>query len=377
MSARPTMRIALLESYYGGSHKAWADGYRRFSRHDIDLLTLPAQFWKWRMQGAAISFARLLDSAPDLALASSMIDLSIFRALTRDRLAAVPVAMYFHENQLSYPQSRRQNHGWRYGFINYASALCADANFFNSQFHLDDFMAQLPRMLKHFADYNELQTIDEIRAKSSVLSLGLDLCRFDDHFARKAENEPPIILWNHRWEHDKDPGAFARSMIQLAHEGFDFKLAITGERFGELPESFQMAQSRLGDRIIQLGYIDSFADYARLLWRADYVVSSAWQEFFGASVCEAIYCGCVPLLPDRLNYPHLLTDDLKDACLYQRDRLTAQLRYHLAGDVTLDLSELQEKIARFDWRLMAPRYDDELERLVSRHRASLDQRRSR
>ena len=81
------MRIALLESYYGGSHKAWADGYQRFSRHDVELITLPAQFWKWRMQGAAITFARLLDWQPDLILASSMIDLSIFRALTRDRLA--------------------------------------------------------------------------------------------------------------------------------------------------------------------------------------------------------------------------------------------------------------------------------------------------
>ena len=370
------MRIALLESYYGGSHKAWADGYRRFSRHDIDLLALPAQFWKWRMQGAAISFARLLDSKPDLVLASSMIDLSIFRALTRARLADVPVAMYFHENQLSYPQSRRQNHGWRYGFINFVSALCADANYFNSQFHFEDFLAQAPRMLKHFADYNELQTIDEIRAKSSVLPLGLDLRRFDDHRAQNAGDEPPIILWNHRWEHDKDPATFVRSMIQLADEGFDFKLAVAGERFGELPESFRLAQSQLPDRIIQLGYIDSFADYARLLWRADYVVSSARQEFFGASVCEAIYCGCLPILPNRLNYPHLLTDDLKQACLYQRDRLTAQLRYHLAGAFDLDLSALREKIARFDWRLMAPRYDDVLERLAIRHRPSLDRRRS-
>ena len=38
------------------------------------------------MQGAAITFARLLDAKPDLILASSMMDLSIFRALTRERL---------------------------------------------------------------------------------------------------------------------------------------------------------------------------------------------------------------------------------------------------------------------------------------------------
>ena len=369
------MRIALLESYYGGSHKAWADGYRRFSRHDIELVTLPAQFWKWRMQGAAITFARLLDWKPDLILASSMIDLSIFRALTRDRLANVPIAMYFHENQLSYPQSRRQNHGWRYGFINYVSALCADANYFNSQFHLDDFLAKLPLMLKHFADYNELQTIEEIRAKSRVLPLGIDLRRFDKHQDQPANGEPPVILWNHRWEHDKDPATFIESMIKLADEGYEFKLAITGERFGEMPPAFLRAQSRLGDRIIQLGYIDSFADYARLLWRSDYVVSTAQQEFFGVSVCEAIYCGCAPVLPDRLNYPNLLPEAFKRACLFQRDRLTAQLRYHLDGNNKLETTALREHIARFDWRVMAPQYDAELETLSSLHRSRRDRRR--
>lgn len=371
------MRIALLESYYGGSHKTWADGYQRFSRHDIELVTLPAQFWKWRMQGAAISFARLLDSKPDLILASSMIDLSIFRALTRDRLPAAPIAMYFHENQLSYPQSRRQNHGWRYGFINYVSALCADANYFNSPFHLEDFLAQLPRMLKHFADFNELQTIDEIRAKSSVLPLGMDLRRFDEHRVKPVTDEPPIILWNHRWEHDKDPATFIKSMITLADEGYEFKLAITGERFGEMPPAFLRAQSRLGDRIIQLGYVDSFADYARLLWRSDYAVSTAQQEFFGVSACEAIYCGCLPVLPDRLNYPNLLPEAFQGACLYQRDRLIAQLRHHLESDDKLDTTALQQKIARFDWTFLAPQYDDQLEALASRHQSRRDRSRLR
>ena len=371
------MRIALLESYYGGSHKAWADGYRRFSRHDVDLITLPAQFWKWRMQGAAITFARLLETKPDVILASSMIDLSIFRALTRDRLADTPIAMYFHENQLSYPQSRRQNHGWRYGFINYVSALCADASFFNSQFHLEDFMAQLPRMLKHFADYNELQTIADIRARSSVLPLGIDLRRFDQYRGECTTNDPSVILWNHRWEHDKDPAMFVQSMIELAELGYAFELAFTGEQFGEAPQAFQLAQSRLSDRIIQLGYIDSFAEYARLLWRADYVVSSARQEFFGVSVCEAIYCGCIPILPDRLNYPYLIPQAFKSACLYKDDRLAAQLRYHLDKDLALDAKTLGDEISRFDWQVMAPQYDAELEELANHRGARLGRRHSR
>ncbi len=364
------MRIALLESYYGGSHQAWADGYKQFSRHDVQLLTLPAQYWKWRMQGAAITFARLLDKAPDLILASSMIDLSILRALTQRRLGDLPIALYLHENQLSYPQNRRQGHGWRYGFINYISALSADAVYFNSAFHYQDFMAQLPRLLKHFADFNELETIEQIRAKASVLPLGLNLRRFYAQRVPKDESEPPLILWNHRWEEDKDLDSFIRSMLELAAEGYAFRLAITGEQFGAPPTVLEQARSTLGKRLIQLGYVESFAEYARWLWRADYVVSSAWQEFFGASICEAIYCGCLPILPNRLNYPYLLTEDLKSACLYARGRLTAQLRYHLDGKFTVstrEMAALRAKIAAFDWRVLAPQYDAALERLAMRH----------
>lgn len=361
------MRIALLESYYGGSHKAWADGYQRHSQHEIELLTLPAQFWKWRMQGAAISFARLLQSQPDFILASSMIDLSTFRALTYRRLGATPLALYLHENQLSYPQNQRQGHGWRYGFINYLSALSADAVYFNSDYHRADFLAQLPRMLKHFADYNELESIDTIRRKSKTLPLGIDLRRFDAHRATKPAGAPPRILWNHRWESDKNPDAFVSSLIQLAEGGYDFQVVILGEQFGEMPAAFRRAREALGGRIIQLGYARYFAEYARWLWRCDYVVSSAWQEFFGAAVCEAMYCHCIPILPDRLNYSNLLPGALKPACLYARDKLTAQLAFHLAGGgAPSDTELLRAEAALYDWSRMVPQYDRELEGLANR-----------
>ena len=237
-------------------------------------------------------------------------------------------------------------------------------------------MAQLPRMLKNHRDYYELQTIDEIQAKSRVLPVGIDLQRYDQFRASKDKGQPPTILWNHRWEEDKDPATFIYSMIKLAAEGYDFKLAITGEHFGKMPQVFDAAQSLLRDKLIQLGFVESFADYARLLWQSDYVVSTAWQEFFGMSICEAIYCGCLPILPDRLNYPHLLPDDLKPACLYQRDRLTAQLRYHLEAKDRPDTSALRAKVAAFDWHVVGPRYDAELGALVNRHRSGQDRRHS-
>ena len=42
------MRI-YVEPYFTGSHRQWAEGLARHSRHDIHLITHQGQFWKWRL----------------------------------------------------------------------------------------------------------------------------------------------------------------------------------------------------------------------------------------------------------------------------------------------------------------------------------------
>ncbi|HSR31236.1 MAG TPA: DUF3524 domain-containing protein, partial [Anaerolineae bacterium] len=156
----------MVEPYYTGSHQAWADGYRAHSRHDVRLLTLPGRFWKWRMQGGAVTLAhkvRALNERPDLVLASDMLNLPVFLTLAGEGLATMPVALYFHENQLTYPLQSGEKRDLHYGFINFVSALRADAVLFNSAYHLEAFFEELPRLLKHFPDYNELWAVDALR----------------------------------------------------------------------------------------------------------------------------------------------------------------------------------------------------------------------
>jgi len=98
------MNILLVEPYYTGSHKSWAQGYQSFSNHNVQIISLPGQFWKWRMHGGAITLAKQfmdMDFSPDLILAMDMLDLTTFLSLTKSRTAQVPNALYFHENQLS------------------------------------------------------------------------------------------------------------------------------------------------------------------------------------------------------------------------------------------------------------------------------------
>ena len=116
---------------------------------------------------------------------------------------------------------------------------------------------------------------------------------------------------------------------------------------------------------MQFGYVDSFAEYAHWLWQADYVISTSNQDFFGIAIAEAIYCRTIPILPNRLNYPHLVPQEMHSPCLYRDDRLIAQLRYHLTEKPQLDRETLRKQIAQYDWAIMGPVYDAAFRRLMS------------
>jgi len=55
------MRVLLIEPYDTDSYAAWARGYRDHSRHQVDLMTLPGRFWRWRLRGGAVEIADSVD----------------------------------------------------------------------------------------------------------------------------------------------------------------------------------------------------------------------------------------------------------------------------------------------------------------------------
>jgi glycosyltransferase involved in cell wall biosynthesis len=286
--------------------------------------------------------------------------------LTRDFLAGVPVAFYCHENQLTYPFPPGEKRDLTYGMINWLSMLAADKIFFNSRYHLEDWFQELPRLLKHFPDYTHVYRIAQVRAKSKVLPVGCDLSRFDSISSSRSSSQSPLILWNQRWEYDKDPETFFRALVALADEGMDFRVALAGKSYRQTTPEFEEAHERLGERVIHFGQADP-ARYAALLRQADVVVSTAIHEFFGISIVEAIYCGCFPVLPRRLTYPELIPSQVHEACLYEDfEGLLERLRWALAHlDRARALAEdLHPAVACFDWAEMASRYDDALEEIA-------------
>lgn len=365
------MKIALIAPFFSGSHKAWALAYQKHSSHEVKIFSLPGRHWKWRMHGGAIALAiqyMASDFEADLLLTTDMLDLNIFLTHTRQQTASIPSVIYFHENQLTYPWSptdqdkklKRDNH---YAFINYSSALAADLVCFNSNYHRNSFLEALPDFLNQFPDHQSLQTIKVIEEKSRVLSLGVDLAKFDlsdsEGFRNPEKSGLPILLWNHRWEYDKNPEPFFQWLFRLQKEKIDFRLIVLGESYQKSPPIFAKAKQQLANKILHWGYAKDFATYARLLWQADILPVSSRQDFFGISVVEAMYCQTWPILPNRLAFPEHLPVQHHKAHLYGDD----QHAYALLKEAIEKIIDIRKKndyssqLSDYKWIKKSKAYD--------------------
>jgi glycosyltransferase involved in cell wall biosynthesis len=369
------MKILLLEPFFTGSHQRWAEEYQQHSQHEVELLSLRGRHWKWRMQGGAAALAKHFSAKagwPDLLLATDMLHLPAFLGLTRQHTARLPVALYFHENQITYPWSPDDpdpdlGRDHQYGYINYLSALAADAIFFNSDYHRASFLSALPGFLRQFPDARGLDTVPAIAEKSEVLPLGLDLRKLETE--RPADKPPyPTLLWNHRWEYDKNPDLFFQALFRLKEEGIDFRLIVLGEGYRNAPPIFAEAKQRLADELLHWGYAESQEAYAQWLWVADILPVTSRQDFFGGSVVEAMYCGCFPILPRRLAYTEHVPEALHPACFYEKD----EAFYPLLRKTLVQWPQLPQAtvtsdfVARYDWSILAGQYDKRLARVSNK-----------
>lgn len=357
-------KFLFLESFHGGSHREFAEGFRNHSRHRIDLVTLPARFWKWRMRGAALYFLKKVPSLEGYhgLIATDLMSLSDFKALHNGRVP--PTLVYFHESQLTYPLAPDERIDYQFGFTDITTALAADRVLFNSRTHFEAFFERLPGFLNMMPEFVPKWATEEIRKKSEILHPG---CRFSDRPIEEAVPRPPLVIWNHRWEFDKDPDTFFEALDRTAERRIDFRVALLGENFQAVPKAFAAARKRFGRRIVQYGYVEKREDYFDWLRQGTVVVSTAVQENFGISVVEAIRSGCLPLLPDRLSYPEILPREFHYRYLYSDP---ADLVEKLSPILTRperfrdDRTALSEGMGRYRWERVIDCYDDALERLA-------------
>ena len=361
------MKVLLVEPYHGGSHGAWAEGYRRHSEHTVNLISLPARFWKWRMHGAFLTLAeqaarRIDEDGPvDVILASSMMDVAAFAGAMRNVAPGVPIALYLHESQFTYPLSPADRVDLTYGMQNWASVATADLVIFNSHHHRDEFRREARLLLNGFPDAKHVHLIDPTIDASVVIPVGVET----DALARRVRTPalPPLVVWNHRWEHDKGPDDLLAIAEGLVASEVPFTMAMCGEVFVSVPPTYGEVVDHFGDRLVHHGWLERDA-YEELLASAAVVLSTAHHEFFGIGIVEGIAAGAHAVLPNRLVYPERIADLGGDATrsLYDDPAHAVELILHAL--VTPEEPRLRAATHRYDWTVVAPTLDAALSRVV-------------
>ena len=370
------MRFLFLEPYYGGSHKDFADGWVAHSRHEITLMTLPDRFWKWRMRGAALHWVEKISDLDryDGLIVSDLMSLAEFKALAGSHCP--PALAYFHESQSSYPLSNEARQDLQCHFTDITTALAADLVVFNSRSHLDGFLARVPQLIAQMPDRRPRWITAALTEKAMVQHPGCWFSATVDPEVHRTDDQlsPPLIIWNHRWEHDKNPKAFFAALATLKQRNIAFRLALLGENYRRIPDAFTKAKDQFARELVQYGPVSDKAGYHHWLKQGAVVVSTARQENFGIAVVEAVRLGCLPLLPDRLSYPELIPAAMHPLAIYHSPKELVRKLTHMlinAPQFAETRQKLAEHMARFAWERRVAVFDACLDELAALKKPAL------
>ena len=348
-------KLLVLEPYYGGSHRLFLDGMVRKAGFSVDIVSLPAHSWKWRMRFAAPYFAATLpaNASYDCVLCTSMLDVAALRGMGPKWLKSVRLVSYFHENQFAYPVRKTDRRDLHFAVTNLTTAIASDKVLFNSTFNRRSFFAGAEKILRKLPDMQEGADLVKLGQKAAVLAPAMDFDGTDKGACHRQSAEPsvPLVIWNHRWEHDKNPDMFFEALSNLKKRNMPFRVAILGQSFRDVPEIFEKGRQRLQGNIVHYGFAPRDR-YLGWLHAGSVVVSTALHEFFGMAVVEAVRAGCRPLLPDRLSYPELFSGNY----LYKDEELEEALLLAFEKG-RLERGEAVELTEPFSWKSLLPEYE--------------------
>ncbi len=381
--------VLLLSGYHAASHKYWTNQLTtELAHYNWTQATLPDRHFYWRIRSNALTFAfqqPKLKSNYQLLLATSMVDLCNLRGLLPG-LAAIPSILYFHENQFAYPEraaTLQGNGNAKSNLINAQltsiySALVADQLVFNSSYNRDSFCHGATALLKKMPDGIPGDLLSDLQRKSVVIPVPIHDALFalrdtaeplKDRIADKSAVE---IVWNHRWEYDKQPQVFFSVIEKLISAGYQIKLHVMGQSFRQIPACFEEFKKVHGDIVATWGY-QPIERYHQILGQADIVVSTALHDFQGLGMLEAIAAGCTPVAPDRMAYPEYIDNNLLyttgvvehiDLETANPEQTETDSCYEMLVSVIESSQVCQAKVHEFSLSALIPKYDELIRRLV-------------
>jgi glycosyltransferase involved in cell wall biosynthesis len=222
--------------------------------------------------------------------------------------------------------SERPDRGFR-GWLQRLADPCIDAYLFTAKTMGVEWVDR--RIIRH------LSKVHEVMEGSSVFE------RMDrqDALARTGASGRPVFLCVGRLERVKDPLTVVRAFLR-------FSVEQPGARLYMLYHTYNL----LADIKALIGYNDSIVlvgerqheEMGGWYNAADYIISGSHHEGSGYAVCEAMSCGCIPVLTDILPF-RKMTGNGSCGVLYETGNETALLTA-LRTITALDIAKEKEKV---------------------------------
>jgi len=304
--------LLLLSAYDAMSHKQWRERLARMlPEFNWTQIALPPRHHDWRIRGNSLQWfvekETTLKQPYSALIATSMVDLAALRGLVPE-LAKLPTLLYFHENEFAYPANSRQRANIEPMLVPVYSALCADLLVFNSNYNRDTFLAGLKHLFQQLPD----NLADSILERLPTVNIApVPLSNISSNAVTKRTHLE--LLWNHRWEYDKNPALLLLVAQKIAALGLPCRIQVVGQQFKQQPAEFLELKNVLDAHHARqditsgrFGFVEDDAEYQALLQGCHVVLSTALHDFQGLAIMEAIQAGCTPLCPAALAYPEYL-----------------------------------------------------------------------
>jgi glycosyltransferase involved in cell wall biosynthesis len=146
---------------------------------------------------------------------------------------------------------------------------------------------------------NDVEKIHEVIQSSSSFQPGN---RYESGKALKV-NGKPIFLWVGRLDENKDPLTVVKGFMMYLEVNPAAKLYMIFQEDGLLEEVRKLlTKSPLATGAVTLVGKVSHADIGQWYNAADFIISGSHYEGSGIAVCEAMSCGCIPILTDITSF---------------------------------------------------------------------------
>ena len=243
------------------------------------------------------------------------------RRILLDLKAPIPIVGYTHGSHWDPTDLFRFIHYPGMEVTDLANLLCLDRVLLPSHYLRGVLLENIARW--------QPEAAGQLGGKMAVVGLPISTRRLD---AGRTEErfDRPTIVFNHSLIPSKAPEVFLEVATQVLGR-HDVNVVVTRQVEDEsLKERFRELSTRFPDRLI-FGETYSLPQYFRILWKADFQISTALHEGLGIATLEAMYAHNCCLLPNRCSYPEI-TEGLDDVLYSSSEELLDKIDYYLKNE---------------------------------------------